>query len=406
MKLSNLYILVVTLIVSILLIAGVLKYLGYFAYNNNPSPNKQIDLNSTNSDNESENKVENADHGYALDVVIDKLYVPWSIVFTSDSRMLFTERNGLLRSFENNELKTIHKFEEVKPNGEEGLMGLALDTQYLSNKFIYVCFAYPTSDKSTGGFYDKVVRYIDNGSSLSGDRVLIDKIPAASNHAGCRLRFGPDQKLYITTGDATNKANAQDKESLSGKILRINSDGTLPTDNPYANSPVWSLGHRNPQGIDFHPLTGDLFESEHGPSGFDGPGGGDEINIIKRGQNYGWPIVSHDRSQEGLVSPLLVFTPAIAPASGMFYRGDVFNEFKNNFFVGLLRGEGILRVVLDEKDITKVISNEKLKIAEGVGRIRDVVEGPDGNIYFSTSNRDGRGTLRENDDKIYRIRIE
>lgn len=337
---------------------------------------------------------------YSLEVVASNLQVPWSFVFTSPERMIITERPGRMRVLENGVLapEPIRVFSEVSSQAEEGLMGMVLDPNYAQNQYLYVCLAY----ENEGALFDKVVRVTDKGNSLTDDMEILDKIPAAKFHAGCRLRFGADEKLYISTGDATEKNLAQDWQSLAGKILRINADGSIPLDNPVANSPVYSLGHRNPQGFDWHPVNGALIATEHGPSGNDGPGGGDEINHITPGSNYGWPVVSHDKSQAGMVDPLVTFTPAIAPASGMFYRGSVFPQFTNNYFVGLLRGEGILRVIFDDSTDAKILSYEKLKDIS-VGRVRDIVEGPDGLIYFSTSNRDGRGKATADDDRIFRL---
>lgn len=165
---------------------------------------------------------------------------------------------------------------------------------------------------------------------------------------------------------------------------------------------MWSYGHRNSQGIDWYPGTDILYSTEHGPSGFDGPGGGDEVNMIIKDGNYGWPVVSHKDSKVGMISPLIEFTPAIAPASGMFYTSDSIPQFKNNFFFGCLRGSGIMRVKIDESDHEKIISAELMPDID-FGRIREVMQGTDGAIYFSTSNRDGRGSVRDGDDKIYKI---
>jgi len=249
------------------------------------------------------------------------------------------------------------------------------------------------------------VRFIDTGEALREPFTVIDQIPGAKFHSGCRIAFGPDGKLYITTGDSTNKELAQNLNSLAGKVLRIDKDGTIPTDNPFPESAVWSFGHRNSQGLAWHPDTGLLYESEHGPSVFDGPAGGDEINVIEKSANYGWPIVSHEKSREGLISPILTFTPAEAPGSLMIYSGRAFPEWRGDLFFGALKGEGLMRIRLDSTNPKKVAAYSKLREVS-VGRIRAVVEGPDGNIYFTTSNRDGRGKPAPLDDRIFRIRAQ
>lgn len=334
---------------------------------------------------------------YQLEMVAQDLVVPWSLAFTSSDRILITERPGRVRVIENDILKPepLITFPEVSSNAEEGLMGLAVDPSYQANRFVYAAYAY--LDQSSN-MWVRVVRLIDQGSTAQVNKTIIDQIPAARFHAGGRILFGPDGKLYVTTGDALNTSSAQDLDSLAGKILRVNSDGSIPSDNPYPNSPVYSLGHRNPQGLAWHPQTSQLWSSEHGPSGFDGPAGGDEINLIVAGGNYGWPTVSHERSQSGMIDPIHVFTPAEAPGSAMFYSGSVFPQYKDNLFVGALRGEGLIRMQLKDN---LVIMVEKLAI--DVGRIREVVESPEGIIYFTTSNRDGRGSNRAGDDKVYRL---
>lgn len=351
----------------------------------------------------SENKVsqiQDTSVSIETEIFVENLYVPWSIVFTDKDRMLVTERNGKLRAILNGKLqeKPVKIFEDVSSGGEEGLMGLTLDPDYQNNNLLYVSYAYDNGDILNV----KVVRYKDEGDNLSGEKIIIDGIPAEKYHAGCRIKFGPDGKLYITTGDAGERNLAQDKNNLYGKILRINSDGTIPSDNPFPENPVWSFGHRNPQGIDWFPGTDIMYSTEHGPSGFDGPGGGDEVNIIEKGGNYGWPVVSHKNSRDGMISPALEFTPAIAPASGLFYKSDSIPGYKNNFFFGCLRARGIVRVVVNENNPREIVSFEKADLSR-IGRIRDIAEGPDGAIYFSTSNRDGRGTEKDGDDKIYRI---
>jgi glucose/arabinose dehydrogenase len=315
--------------------------------------------------------------------------------------MLFTERAGRVRVFENGKLRTQPLFTvpDVEPSGESGLMDISLHPQFALNHFLYLSYAYKGDGQRV-----RVMRYRETGTTLAEPRVIIENLPAAQFHAGCRARFGPDGKLYVTTGDATQRELAQRLDSLAGKTLRLNDDGTVPPDNPFvgrkdARPEIWTYGNRNSQGIAWQPDTNLLFETEHGPSGFDGPGGGDEVNILERGKNYGWPVIHHQQTKEGMESPLLEYTPACAPASAMFYRGSAFPQFRANFFFGCLRGERIIRVVLDGR---RVASQENL-LEKKYGRIREMEEGPDGFIYFSTSNRDGRGTPASDDDRIIRL---
>jgi glucose/arabinose dehydrogenase len=336
---------------------------------------------------------------FSLETVASGLFVPWSLIFTDTDRILVSQRDGGIRQIIGGELQdeALYIFDDVSSVGEAGLMGLEIDPEYSQNSYIYACYA--SSDSN--GMKLNVVRLRDNVSALNFDQVVIENIPAARNHAGCRIKFGPDGKLYITTGDAQDKNLPQDLDSLAGKILRLNRDGSVPSDNPFAGSPVYSYGHRNPQGLAWNNETGQLYETEHGPSVFDGPAGGDEVNLIVAGGNYGWPLVSHDGILEGATSPLLTFTPAEAPGSAMFYSGSAFPQYTNKLFFGALRGSGIVVVEFARNNPEKVISYEKLDV--DVGRVRDVVEGPDGYIYFTTSNRDGRGNVRDGDDKIYRL---
>ena len=338
---------------------------------------------------------------FKVETVIPNLEVVWSIVWAPDGRMFFTERKGRVRVYENGKLRPEPLFmvPDVEPKGESGLMSVALHPQFAANHWLYLSYAY-----NTGGQLVRVVRYRETPDGLTDRKVIIENIPAAQFHAGCRLRFGPDRKLYITTGDATQRELAQQMDSLAGKILRLNDDGTVPSDNPFvsqanARPEIWTYGHRNPQGIDWQPGTNLLWETEHGPSGFDGPGGGDEVNIIDRGKNYGWPVIHHRDTRAGMESPVLEYTPACAPASGMFYHGSAFPQFKGNFFFGCLVGERIIRVTANGRT---VVSQENL-LEKKYGRIRDIAEGPDGLIYFSTSNRDGRGRPAQDDDRIMRL---
>ncbi len=344
---------------------------------------------------------------FRVETVVTGLEVPWSIVFAPDGRMIFTERPGRVRVYERGRLRPepLAVIQDAVANEESGLMGLALHPRFGENKFLYLAYAYRGDGRDQ---FVRVARFRDTGSALADQKLIIEGIPAAKYHAGTRLAFGPDAKLYVTTGDATDRNLAQRLDSLAGKTLRLNDDGTVPPDNPFVNQKgarpeIYTLGHRNAQGLDFQPGSGLMFQTEHGPSGFDGPGGGDEVNLVERGKNYGWPTIHHRETRDGLEPPLLEYTPSVAPASGAFYDGGAgandFPKFRGNFFFGNLRGECIIRVVLEGR---RVVSQEKL-FEKQYGRIRDVAEGPDGALYFSTSNRDGRGKPAQGDDRILRL---
>jgi glucose/arabinose dehydrogenase len=347
------------------------------------------------------NQAQAAAASFRVETVVANLEVPWSIAWDPDGRMFFTERPGRVRVFQNGKLapQPVFTVPDVAPSGEGGLMSIALHPQFASNHWLYLAYVYHSDNQ-----YVRVVRYRESENGFTDAKVIIEGIPAAQYHAGCKLRFGPDGKLYITTGDATRRELAQQLNSLAGKILRVNDDGSVPSDNPFAGQKdarpeIWSYGHRNPQGLDFQPDTNLIFETEHGPSGFDGPGGGDEVNIVEKGKNYGWPVVHHTATQAGMEAPLLEYTPACAPASGMFYRGSAFPQFRGNYFFGCLKGVRIIRVVLDGR---RVVTQENL-LAGKYGRIRDVAEGPDGYLYFTTSNKDDRGQPATDDDRIIRL---
>ena len=339
---------------------------------------------------------------FRVETVASGLEVPWGFAFLPNGKLLFTERRGRVRLVENGALKAEPVFEvpDVEPSSESGLMDISIHPNFATNNFVYLAYAYNKDGKRV-----KVVRYQFDGKTFVEPKTIVENIPGSPNHAGTRARFGPDGKLYVTTGDATDWNEAQNNMSLSGKTLRLNDDGTIPNDNPFVGKDgyrpeIFSTGHRNPQGLAWQPGSGLMFETEHGPSGFEGRGGGaDEVNIVERGKNYGWPTIYGNKTQAGLESPLLEYSPACAPASGMFYTGDRFPNFKNNFFFGCLAGKRLIRVVLDGR---RVVSQENL-LSDKFGRVREVATGPDGYIYFSTSNRDGRGSPAKDDDRIMRI---
>jgi len=345
---------------------------------------------------------------FRVETVAANLEIVWSIVFAPDGRMFFTERPGRVRVVENGKLRAVPFFTvpDVELSGESGLMGMTLHPKFAENHFVYLAYAYQDASKNQTV---RVARYRETGETLVDAKTIIEAIPASRYHSGTRLKFGADGKLYITTGDATKQTLAQKLDSINGKTLRLNDDGTIPNDNPFlgqkgARGEIWTYGHRNAQGMDFHPETGLMFQTEHGPSIIDGVSlfkrtGGDEVNIVEKGKNYGWAKISHNSRREGMETPIIEYSPAVAPASGMFYRGNLFPEFKNNFFFGALKGEAIIRLVLDGR---RIVSQDKL-LEKQMGRIREIAEAADGSIYFSTSNRDGRGDPTKEDDRILRI---
>ena len=331
---------------------------------------------------------------FTAETVVANLEIPWSMAFAPDGRLFMTERPGRVRILDltarTSELALT--LDDVYTQGEAGLLGLALDPQYSENRLVYL---YQSARLAGGGTVNRIVRYREAGARLAERVVLLDNIPAAPFHDGGRMRFGPDGLLYITTGDASSATLAQDLASTAGKILRINRDGTTPRDNP-SGSPIYSYGHRNPQGLDWHPATGDLWASEHGNIG------NDEVNVIDAGANYGWPRIEGGGAMPGMRSPVTFYNPAIAPSGASFYRGDRFPRFANNLFIGTLRGMHLLRLVVDSSPQRRVVAQERL-LDGRFGRIRDVVTGPDGYLYVCTNNRDGRGIPASEDDRILRL---
>ena len=247
-----------------------------------------------------------------VQVVVTNLEVPWSLAFAPDGRLFVTERPGRVRiiNIAGGTSELALTLDDMFAQGEAGVLGLALDPAFASSRFVYVYY----TARAGNGAVNRVVRYREVGGRLGERVVLLDGIPADTIHDGGRIRFGPDGLLYVSTGDASSMPLAQSLGSLAGKILRLNRDGTSPAANPFG-SPVYSYGHRNPQGFDWHPGTGELWASEHGPTG------NDEINVIRAGANYGWPVIQANQMMAGMLAPVAFFATAIAPSGASFARG-------------------------------------------------------------------------------------
>ncbi len=310
-----------------------------------------------------------------FEILASNLDTPWAMDFLPDDKIIFTERGGRVSLIDIGKVELVGNI-EVNQESESGLLGVAIDPEFEKNNFVYF---YYTHNKG-----NRISRFYLN-NELADEFILLDNIPNARFHDGGRIKFGPDGKLYATTGDATEPSSSQDVNSLAGKILRMNKDGSIPEGNPF-NNYVYSFGHRNPQGIAWHPKTGELYSSEHGPSR------NDEINLIIKGENYGWPTECTDKTGDYAL-PLRCYTEfTLAPSGIAFYE--------NELYVAGLRGTQLRKINFGED--YKINSEEEF--LSDLGRIREVVE-HDGYLYISTSNRDGRGIPKENDDKIIKIRL-
>jgi glucose/arabinose dehydrogenase len=337
--------------------------------------------------------------GFRVEVLASGLDTPWELVFAPDGRAFVTERPGRLRVFEQGQLRadSVATVPDVVEQGEGGLLGLALDPDFANNGEIYL---YHTYSAGGGGVKNRVIRYIlqdrAGARGLADPRVIIDNIPCGSIHNGGRIAFGPDGKLYVTTGDAGSGDSAQDLTSLGGKILRLNPDGSVPGDNPFPNSPVYSYGHRNPQGLAWQPGTNQLYATEHGPSAHD------EVNRIVPGSNYGWPTAQgNDGQREGFVPPVLESgaNNTWAPSGATFVRGDTFPQWRGSLLFAGLRSTTLWQLTLAASGVPRLTP----VLQDDYGRLRLIREGPDGLLYALTSNQDGRGSPTGADDRIIRL---
>ena len=322
--------------------------------------------------------------------IAQNLDVPWAIDIAVDNRIFFTEKPGRLGmihangTLANEPVVNIHT-EDI---GEAGLMGLALHPNFTQNHLMYVYHTYAKN----GGLYNKVLMLTEKNNKIVNSKIILDGIPASDSNNGGRIKFGPDGKLYVSTGDSETPELAQNTKSLAGKLLRLNDDGTIPDDNPIPESPVYSYGHRDIQGFAWHPITKKLYASEHGPAG------NDEVNIIEPGSNYGWPIevCNHSTSSAPIrfETPEYCFNPEIAP-SGLTIAASNKLGYQNDILFTTLRGSHLHHIDLE----TRIQDN----VLVGYGRLSDIVEAHDGSLYVLTANRNAIGIGNANDDHILQI---
>jgi glucose/arabinose dehydrogenase len=342
--------------------------------------------------------------GLKVETLVSGLTTPWDLAWGPDGQIWMSERGGRISRVNpsNGQRTTAGQVPNVSESGESGLMGIAFHPDFASQPFVYAVHSYLQS----GALRNRLVRMRWDGQSLGAPEILLASIPASSIHDGSRLAVGPDRLLYMTMGDASNADLAQDKSSLSGKVLRLTLIGQPAPGNPFGTA-IYSFGHRNPQGLVFHPTSGTLYSTEHGPSD------NDEVNIVVAGRNYGWPTVhgacDDDVGSErafcqanNVVEPLATWTPTIAPSGADIYLADLIPQWKGNLLFTSLNGRALYRLTLSA-DGQRVTAKETLFQGQ-FGRLRDVLVGPDGSVYIATSNRDGRGSPSADDDRILRVR--
>ena len=347
-----------------------------------------------------EDRVLNSETGeIKIETVAADLDRPWGLAFLPDGRMLVTEKRGRLRivSKDGTKSEPLAGVPKVDAGGQGGLMDVVLDPKFDENQLIYLSYA----ESGEGGNGTAVARGKLGESGLDDVQVIFRQHPKVKGdlHYGSRLAFSPDGKLFITLGDRFKFDPAQDLGSHIGKVVRINSDGSVPEDNPFVTQTdalpeIWSYGHRNAQGAAIHPETGKLWENEFGPLG------GDELNIPEAGKNYGWPMVSWGKNYNGIDIPdppthpefadaIYHWTPVISPSGMTFYTGDAIPAWKGDLLIGGLSYQALVRLTLDGE---KVSAEERLPLG---GRIRDVKQGPDGAVY----------AIDESNDQILRLTL-
>ncbi len=338
-----------------------------------------------------------AESPFTVKTLVTGLAHPWSMAFLPDGRILVTERPGRLRLIDNGRLhpEAIAGLPSITASGQGGLLDIALHPHYRDNGWIYLSF----SAEGPEGLGTEVVRGRLQGMRLVDVQPIfrVEKRSHGSRHFGSRLLFDRQGYLYISVGERGDRPRAQDLGDHAGSIIRLHDDGRVPADNPFVHqagkqAAIFSYGHRNPQGLVLHPQTGRVWSHEHGPQG------GDEINIIRAGGNYGWPVITYGVNyvlgtaigegshKAGMEQPIYYWDPSIAPSGMSFYSGDKFPQWRGNLFVGALKFQLLARLELDGE---RIVKEERLLQGE-LGRIRDVREGPDGYLYLLTDAANGR----------------
>ncbi len=331
------------------------------------------------------------DSTFKLDTVLRGLGdAPWGLEFLPDGSMLVTLRGGVLLRHNAGKTDTITGLMPIRVDGQGGLLDVKLHPQYAQNGWIYFSYSAPSSEGDSKG-NTAIMRARLKGNQLVDQQQLFKGTPDSqkSHHYGCRIAFDKDNFMFFSIGDRGDWDNAQLLTNHCGKIHRLRDDGTVPSDNPFVNTPgampsIWSYGHRNPQGLVIHPTSGDIWETEHGPKG------GDELNIVRKGLNYGWPVITYginyngavispDTAKAGMEQPVIYWRPSIAPCGQEFVSSDRYPNWKGGLLVGSLSFQYLHFVMLEGQ---KVVKQEKY--FPGVGRVRCIRQSPDGYIYFST----------------------
>ena len=334
---------------------------------------------------------------YATELIVDGIDIPWGMDFINETEFLVTDKKGILYHVKNGVKTEVSGLPKVYVRGQGGLLDVALHPNFKSNKIVYLAISVNLEGDEGGntaiysGTFEKF--------KINNMKLLYKAVPNTKKgqHFGSRIVFDDKGHLFFGVGDRGNRdVNPQDIKNDGGKIYRLNLDGSIPNDNPFVNKQgakkaVYTYGNRNPQGLIFHPKTGELWEHEHGPKG------GDEINIIEKGKNYGWPVITYGinysgtsitdkREMPGMEQPLYYWVPSIAPSGMAFSTSDIYKDWKGDLFVGSLKFKYLERLVIKNK---KVIKREK--ILDEIGRVRNVKEGPDGYLYIGV---DGKGILK------------